>query len=199
MSDHAIRVDPLPDTCAIAFKEWAGVCDALASGRQSLILRKGGIEEGPGGFAPEHPAFWLYPTFVHEGEQGLKHPSSRSRSADAGVVEIDTMAVVETVARVDSIDALLRLDSLHDWTEETVRKRFDYRQPGLWVLGVRVYRKPEPARIEVTPTQHGCKTWVPLEAGISTVGLVPVLDDVQADHDRDRLATLLTPIEGPER
>ena len=37
----------LPETCSIAFKEWAGVCAALAEGRQSLIVRKGGIAEGP--------------------------------------------------------------------------------------------------------------------------------------------------------
>ena len=58
--------------CAVAFKEWAGICDALGAGRQCVILRKGGIAEGPGGFAPEHDAFWLYPTRVHEAEQGLR-------------------------------------------------------------------------------------------------------------------------------
>ena len=36
----------------IAFKEWAAVCRALASGRQSLIIRKGGIAEAGGVFAP---------------------------------------------------------------------------------------------------------------------------------------------------
>ena len=30
-----------------AFKEWAAVCAALDSGRQTLILRKGGLHEGP--------------------------------------------------------------------------------------------------------------------------------------------------------
>ena len=62
----------LPETCPIAFKEWAGVCAALAEGRQSLIVRKGGIAEGPRGFAPEHDVFWLYPTQVHQAEQGLR-------------------------------------------------------------------------------------------------------------------------------
>src|SRR5262249_22627308 len=63
-----------PESCAIPFKEWAGVCDALIQGRQSLIVRKGGIREGagPGEFVPEHAAFWLYPTWVHQAEQGLR-------------------------------------------------------------------------------------------------------------------------------
>ena len=46
--------DPSPDAgrppggCAVAFKEWLGVCEALGSGRQSLILRKGGVAEDGG-------------------------------------------------------------------------------------------------------------------------------------------------------
>lgn len=65
-------VSDLPVTCDVAFKEWASVCEALASGEQTIILRKGGIAEGPGGFTVEHRAFWLYPTFVHQAEQGLR-------------------------------------------------------------------------------------------------------------------------------
>ena len=34
----------------IAFKEWAMVVDALGRGEQIIILRKGGISEGRGGF-----------------------------------------------------------------------------------------------------------------------------------------------------
>jgi hypothetical protein len=182
---------PLPDACSIAFKEWAGVCDALASGRQAIILRKGGIEEGPRGFVPEHPVFWLYPTFVHESEQGLKVASESSRPADPGVVPIGALAVVEAVDRVDDLDVLLGLDGLHVWTEETVRKRFAYRRPGLWVLGVRVYRRDTPWTVEVTPEQLGCKTWVPLETPLATSGLAPARSDPEAAGDRARLADAL--------
>jgi hypothetical protein len=186
-------VKPLPsppETCAVAFKEWAGVCDALTSGRQSLILRKGGIEEGPRGFVPEHPAFWLYPTYVHEGEQGLK-VASRSRPADPRVVPIGALAVVESVDRVDDLDVLLGLDEFHVWTEETVRKRFEYRRPGLWVLGARVYRRDEPWRVEVTPGQLGCKSWVPLERPLGARGLEPSRTEAEAAADRARLAAAL--------
>ena len=58
---------------SIAFKEWAVICRALADGRQSLILRKGGIAEVGGVFRPEHDAFLLYPTFFHEQHRtGIK-------------------------------------------------------------------------------------------------------------------------------
>ena len=56
----------------IAFKEWAAVCRALAVGRQAIILRKGGIAETGGQFEPEHTRFWLYPTYVHQQQGGLK-------------------------------------------------------------------------------------------------------------------------------
>ena len=59
-------------TLAIAFKEWAVICAALAAGRQSVILRKGGIAEESGLFRPEHPEFLLYPTYFHEHRGGVK-------------------------------------------------------------------------------------------------------------------------------
>ena len=45
---------------------------ALAAGRQSVILRKGGIAEEGGAFRPEHAEFLLYPTFFHEHRAGVK-------------------------------------------------------------------------------------------------------------------------------
>ena len=56
---------------SVAFKEWAVICAALASGKQSLILRKGGIAEEGGGFKPEHSEFLLYPTYFHEHRNGI--------------------------------------------------------------------------------------------------------------------------------
>ncbi len=69
------------ESCAIAFKEWASVCDALLAGRQTIILRKGGISEGkaPGTFVPEHSQFWLYPTWVHQAEQGVRESPAAAR------------------------------------------------------------------------------------------------------------------------
>jgi hypothetical protein len=166
----------VPVDCAIAFKEWAGVCASIASGQRSLILRKGGVSEGPAGFQPEHPAFWLYPTHVHEAEQGLKTFTQTDPIDEPGIVRIDTLAVVAWVERVETLDQLDALADFHDWTDETVRKRFAYRTPGLWALAVLVYRRPEAYRRVVLPADLGCKTWVPLEQALSTEGLLPALD-----------------------
>ena len=120
----------LPDTCGVAFKEWAGVCDALVAGRQSLIVRKGGIAEGPRGFAPEHDTFWLYPTHVHEAEQGLRDTPTGPANSSAGTPEtvaLRALAVVDSLAFVDREETLAALADLHVWSEETVARRFHYR------------------------------------------------------------------------
>jgi hypothetical protein len=169
-----------PDDCSIAFKEWAGVCDALGEGRQSLILRKGGVSEGPGGFRPEHPAFWLYPTFVHEAEQGLRSKTPRRTVERPGVVAIETLIVVDWVGRVERVEQLSALSGLHDWTEATILARFRYRTPGLWALAVRSFARLEPWPVAITPAHLGCKTWVPLEDPPPDSELVPSLDDEES-------------------
>jgi hypothetical protein len=187
----------LPETCAIAFKEWEGVCEALARGRQSVILRKGGIEEGPGGFVPEHPAFWLYPTRVHQAQQGLKPGGARRDGPEdetpEGMVGLRALAVVDWVGRLDDRERLADLDDLHVWTAETVAARYDYRRPGLWVLGVRVYARPTPRPIPVTPGHAGCKTWVPLETPLGASGLAPALAEAAFREQMDRLRSVLGP------
>lgn len=187
--DHA-----LPAAQGVAFKEWHGVCRALEAGDQSIILRKGGIDEAAGEFTPEHPAFWLYPTHVHEHQQGLRDEQANRESdlaMDPTVVHISTMAVVALIGRIERAEALSELEDLHVWTPETVEKRFHYRRPGLWVLGVRVYRRDTPWEIAMTPAQAGCKTWVDIDPPLETSGLAPVLArDVFAARI-DRLRSIL--------
>jgi hypothetical protein len=188
---HGLR---LPAICGVAFKEWAGVCDALVSGRQSLIVRKGGIAEGPRGFAPEHDTFWLYPTHVHEAEQGLrdtpKGPANPS-PGPADAVTLRALAVVDSLAFVDREETLAALHDLHVWSEETIARRFHYRKPGLWVLGVRVFSRLDPHLLAVTAEQAGCKTWVSIDPPLATDRSEPVLDDAEFARRRERLVAAL--------
>jgi hypothetical protein len=185
----------LPATCGVAFKEWAGICDALVAGRQSLIVRKGGIAEGPHGFVPEHEAFWLYPTRVHEAAQGLRDtPAGSAKPVEAppGTVQLRALAVVDSIAFVDREETLPALRDLHAWSDETIAGRFRYRRPGLWVLGVRVFaRRGEPHLLAVTAEQAGCKTWVSLDPPPETAGAEPVLDDADFARRREQLEAAL--------
>ena len=53
-----------------ALKEWATVVKALEQGKQTVILRKGGILETASGFNIETKKFFLFPTWEH---QEIKH------------------------------------------------------------------------------------------------------------------------------
>jgi hypothetical protein len=167
----------------IAFKEWAVICRALATGRQALILRKGGIAEAGGVFRPEHARFWLYPTYLHQQEMGIKPEAepllaeARAERSPASMLRLTHFAEVASVAEVRELDAALRLDGLHVWSEATVRQRFAYRNPGLFVLPVRVYRAAQAFDIVERPEYAGCKTWVELGEGLPTDRAVPVLGE----------------------
>jgi hypothetical protein len=187
---------PLPESCGIAFKEWTSVCDALLAGRQTIILRKGGINEAAaaGVFAPDHSEFWLYPTWVHQAEQGVRECSTKDsahRAPADGSVLIRGMVQVDFLGYIESEDALPDLEKHHILTAETVLKRFHYRKPGLWVLGARVWRHQPGYSITVTPEHAGCKTWVELEEPLATRGLVPVLSDSQWAVGRTALQATL--------
>jgi hypothetical protein len=167
----------------IAFKEWAVVCKALAEGRQALILRKGGIAESGGEFRPEHPRFWLYPTFLHEHREGIK-PTAQplleqaiaERPAD-GVVRLSHFAEVAAVHRVMEFRQAEALDDLHVWSADAVKAKFNYRAPGLYVLTVRVIQIPLPFELKETAAYAGCKTWVELDRDLPTDEATPVLPD----------------------
>lgn len=182
----------------IAFKEWAVVCRALAEGRQALILRKGGIAESGGVFRPEHDRFLLYPSYFHEQHRtGIKPdllPLLEATEADrppAGVLRLAAFAVVAAVHHSTDLGRLLALDPLHGWTPETVRQRFFYRSPGLYVLTVRVHRLAEPADRTDRPEYAGCKTWVELDDPVPTTGAVPAMTDEAFALYRRRVESML--------
>lgn len=163
-----------------AFKEWAVVCEALASGRQKLILRKGGISEAGGVFRPEHSEFLLYPTFFHEHRSGVKPDflplldAAEAAKPEPGTIRFTHFVRVLDVQHLTDLGAVLALDAQHAWTPDVVRQRFHYRTPGLYGLAVQTFRLAEPAvRIE-RPEYAGCKTWVELDEPVSTDGTVPV-------------------------
>lgn len=173
----------LSTNTATALKEWAVICRALETGQQTLLLRKGGIAEGPGGFYPEHGFFWLYPTQFHQAAEQLA-PSftpllddlADLRTADGRIV-IRTFAVVEQVEYLTSIEHALALNGLHGLTDAVVRQRFDYKRPGLFLFVLRVFRTVEFVAVTESAAMAGCKSWVELPARIDFKNLPPVLTD----------------------
>lgn len=166
----------LPTCCSVALKEWASIVRALLAGRQTVLLRKGGIEEGPGGFRPEHGAFWLYPTQFHQQSQGVTEAveGPELEEPEPGQVVLPGLAVVTGWRFVEDEAGLAEYRGEHLWTDETVRQRFHYRKPGLWAIRVGVYEATPARVVEERPEFAGCKSWVELGRELGTEGLEPV-------------------------
>lgn len=176
----------------VALKEWDTVCRALASGRQVILLRKGGISEtGTGEFQPAHREFLLFPTFLHQNKQMLKpeaHPDYEALGTEPSHVTIGVMAQVSDVLRVLDRAKMDALDAHHIWTPPLVDMRFAYRPENpLYLLIVRAYRLNKPVTIENTPEYGGCKSWVPLREAIDVSGATPALDDARFAEERDAI------------
>lgn len=181
----------------IAFKEWAVICAALGAGRQAIILRKGGIDEGRAGFRVAHGEFWLFPTWFHEAQAKLTdeaRPIVEQIASDqqpAGMIPFALYAVVTDVCEIRDEAILLPLQGRHIWSHQTVSERYHYRQPGLFAMVVRIHRLDEPRCIPDSPHFAGCRSWVELPAPVSTAGLHAVLTDDEFERERDRIRTAL--------
>jgi len=169
--------------CSIALKEWAAVCQALAQGRQALIARKGGLHEGRQGFRVQHPAFWLYPTYLHEGEAELAPEAANLREAalalrpPAGELHLSQFAEVSRVIELCDENRIASLRGLHILSEQTLRARFHYKKPGLFILTVRVYNAPLPHILREEPAFAGCRSWVQLPRELPTGGAAPAMPE----------------------
>ena len=168
---------------AVAFKEWAVVCRALAEGRQALILRKGGIVRRGRRLPAGAPSFLALPQLLPRtpvgrsaGDAPLLDAAEADRPA-AGTVRLSHFADVAAVHFLDNLETARRLAPLHGWTDDVVGQRFHYRTPGLYVLVVRVSAVPTSFDTVERPEYAGCKTWVPLDHGLATDGANPVMDD----------------------
>lgn len=183
-------------SAVVGFKEWLVVCDALGAGRQSIILRKGGIAEGRGGFHWQRDAFLLFPTHFHQQRDQVSWEPTAEAVADLerpGEVMIRFAAQVDWSGRVDDWAVAAALSPHHIWTEDVMRDRFGYGgETGLGVAVVRVFRLATPLILPMEKRFGGCRSWVDLP-GAGTRDMTPVLDD--ATHaDRLRAFARLLPM-----
>jgi hypothetical protein len=179
---------PLPNTLRIALKEWATVCHALETGRQMLLLRKGGIYEAAGEFELENPQFLLFPTYLHQNLNMLKpgdQAGFEARSSEPQQIRLSAAGEVTEIVQVKSRPQMDGLDAEHVWTSPLIDMRFSYKpQNPLYLMLVRAYRLDNAVTVENTPEYAGCKSWVPLEQTIDTSNATPVIDDAAYDERR---------------
>lgn len=150
-----------------ALKEWSAAVHALLEGRQTVLLRKGGIAEKR--FAVEADEFMLFPTVAHSHAERvrLEHRDLLSASAlDSTEDQVVIRAAAKVVAAVavDRDEGLADIEDLHIWTAESVRAdRLDFRpRHRLTVLVVQVAPLAHPIRLTREPQYRGCTSWVQL-------------------------------------
>jgi hypothetical protein len=150
---------------SFGFKEWALVCEALGSGRQTVIIRKGGLAEGRDGFAFRHREFFLVPTFFHEQLDRVRESNGVLPEPLPGEIEIRWFVRVKEARVLTDWEEVRALESLHILKEEVVRERFEYDDaPGVHVAFVEVFRLNPVWRFPDSKSYGGCRSWVELIA-----------------------------------
>lgn len=149
---------PYSSLVRTAFKEWAIVVDALGRGDQILILRKGGIAEGRGGFQAEHPRFLFFPTLFHQQRESVL-PAAQARYDEVAphfpppeVLRLELCAEVVAWRKLDSLAAVERLRGQHIWRDDVLAQRFEWGQTqNIFALAVRVSRLPHTSNCRCSP------------------------------------------------
>jgi len=152
-----------------AFKEWAAICRALATGRQDVILRKGGIVEPGGAFRPEHARFLLLPTFLHQSAESLV-PEARDLlegidddRPPEGTVRFTHVADVVAARRITERRDLDAWRPRHVWAESVVDERFHRWRDELHLLEVVVTPLPQALTLPWRDAYGGCRSWVEID------------------------------------
>ena len=170
--------------CSAALKEWAVAIEALGTGRQTLVIRKGGIREDENRFEVRFPEFLLFPSFEHQQRELLRpeHADALGHTLEhEPSQEWLTFAHFARVHRAFPVAEATELEALgphHIWTQEYAEKRLRWRpRQALTAMVLRVYALPEPKRVPVRPEYAGCRSWLQLLDTVTLDGMTPALSD----------------------
>lgn len=168
----------------IAFKEWAVIIDALGHGRQIIILRKGGISEGRGGFKIDYPEFLLFPTLFHQQRDSVlpeaqaRYDQIANQFPAADVLRLEYVCHVTAWRRVEDLASAQRLLGQHVWKPEVIAERFEWgKNKEIYALAVRTLRLARKVELPMLPAYGGCKSWIEIDQEIDVTGATPVLSD----------------------
>ena len=173
-----------------ALKEWSAAVHAMLDGRQTVLLRKGGIHEKRFDVAARE--FVFFPTVAH-GHADRVRPEHRHLLATAAPDSTEDEVVLRAGARVVAAISVERPDGLaavadtHVWTSESVEKdRLDFRpRHRLTVLVVQARPLTEPVSLPRDPSFAGCKSWLDLPVAVQWGD--PVHDDATLADVVDRV------------
>lgn len=153
----------------IGFKEWQVVCDALFNGRQSILLRKGGIHEGRQGFSFAHESFFLFPTRFHALADQVREGEVKvlPEWQPGEMLRITHHAEAQWAVTLTDWQKVAAIEPHHIYNEATVRDRFDWQGKGMasgsiHLALVRVRQLATPWELPYEARYGGCRSWVNL-------------------------------------
>jgi hypothetical protein len=158
-----------PVSTVLALKEWGAVAHALLDGRQTVLLRKGGIHEKAFAVEGGGTGFVLFPTVAHSHAERVRPehadllPLGEADVAEDAVTVRCGLVVVEAVA-VARPERLPAIADLHICTDRSVQAdRVDFRpRHDLQALIVRAVALPEPVTLPREESYGGCRSWLDL-------------------------------------
>ncbi|HEX7681780.1 MAG TPA: DUF1802 family protein [Thermoanaerobaculia bacterium] len=165
-----------------SLKEWASVIDALGSGDQIVLIRKGGLADQT--FGVEAGRFYLFPTNYHDA--GGAEPSH---------VRITHWAEVLKTWQIRDSELLPRLEPLTVLDRDTINTRYRFRpDQAINVIAVRAYRLATPAEVVMKPEYAGCRSWVSIDEEIGIDGSLPALGEEAMQARIAAIDALLLPV-----
>ena len=157
-----------------ALKEWATVVKALEQGKQTVILRKGGILETASGFKIESKKFFLFPTWEHQETKYVK-PEFRDflnevlyKKPDKGFNKISSYAEVLYEKDIEDKEIIDNLSSFHVWSDSYIQERRNWMpEKPMKAVFLRTVKIPE-FNLPLEPEFSGCKSWIELNSNFES-------------------------------
>jgi len=164
-----------------ALKEWATVVKALENGKQTVILRKGGILETASGFEIDAKKFFLFPTFEHQDAKNLKPQfhnyldEVKENKPENEHNNITSYAEVINEIDINSNEKIKALSPFHIWSDSYINDRMNWMpDKPIKAVFLKVYKIPQ-FQIPIKSEYHGCKSWITINEDIQ--GGKSVLND----------------------
>ena len=153
-----------------ALKEWATVVKALEQGKQTVILRKGGILETASGFNVESKRFFLFPTWEHQETKHVKAKFQNfltdvlNKKPNEGFNKITSYAEVLFEKDIESADTINELSSFHVWSDSYIEERRNWMpEKPMKAVFLKTVIIPE-FNLPLKPEFQGCKSWIEINS-----------------------------------
>lgn len=137
----------------LGFKELSSVCEAIAAGRQSILLRKAGLRESTAESGFQARSFYLLPTHYHE----------KKKTAHGTGFAVAVRVEVLRSGDLRDGSTLTRLADLTAYDPSTLREHFESRDEKLLHFAlIRAFRLEPAWQLPASPALSGCRSWFEL-------------------------------------